>query len=441
MDFAWTDDQLALRDAVRRYVDRAFPMPQRGDPLSTEQAAQMCVGLAELGLTGLTVPQALDGAGLGAVDALVVAQELGRALVDGGFIGQTVMAASLLMALQQGAGPRAGRSQALLAAMAQGQTSLAVALGEPQQRYDWWRCGCHAQADGQGGWRLQGSKSLVLAGAQAQQLLVLARVMADAELLDAEVLSFGSEPPDSVASLAVFIVKADAPGVQRRLYRGLDGRWLAQFEFTQVALAADALLSAPETLAPAMDAMIDASCAALCGEAVGAIEVLLEMTAEHLRTRKQFGAPLAKFQVLQHRLADIAISHQQLLSMACAAAAAVDDGEPQQRRRVVSAAKALVSEQGRAIGLQVIQMFGAMGMTDECRVSHYAKRLIVIGQLLGDAAWHWRRMQTAGAQFEPSSSGTASANGSTTDASLHPSAATASALNLPLAPQPSELQP
>jgi pimeloyl-CoA dehydrogenase len=115
-------------------------------------------------------------------------------------------------------------------------------------------------------------------------------------------------------------------------------------------------------------------------------------TAEHLRTRKQFGAPLAKFQVMQHRMADMAIALEQLKSMACAAAMAVDAGEPAQRRRLVSAAKVLVSQLGRQLGLSAIQMHGAMGMTDECRVSHFAKRLIVIGQLFGDASWHLKRV-------------------------------------------------
>jgi len=152
------------------------------------------------------------------------------------------------------------------------------------------------------------------------------------------------------------------------------------------------VLGAPGQAADAVEAALDAGIAALCAEAAGAVDALLVHTAEHLRTRKQFGAPLAKFQVLQHRVADMAIALEQLKSMACAAAMAVQADDVVQRRRLVSAAKVLVSQQGRQIGLWAIQMHGAMGMTDECRVGHYAKRLIVIGQLFGDAAWHLQRM-------------------------------------------------
>jgi alkylation response protein AidB-like acyl-CoA dehydrogenase len=102
--------------------------------------------------------------------------------------------------------------------------------------------------------------------------------------------------------------------------------------------------------------------------------------------------PLAKLQVLQHRVADLAIALEQLKSMACVAAMAVAAGDAAQRRRLVSAAKVLASQLGRQAGLAAIQMHGAMGMTDECRVGHYAKRLIVIGQLFGDASWHLRHV-------------------------------------------------
>jgi pimeloyl-CoA dehydrogenase len=162
-----------------------------------------------------------------------------------------------------------------------------------------------------------------------------------------------------------------------------------------VRVPADRCLGAAGQAADALEAMLDAANAALCAEAAGAVEALIGLTAEHLRTRKQFGAPLARFQVLQHRVADMAIGLEQIKSMACAAAAAVAGADEAQRRRVVSAAKVLTSQQGRQIGLAAIQLHGGMGMTDECRVGHYTKRLMVIGQLFGDTAWHLQRMASA----------------------------------------------
>ena len=177
-----------------------------------------------------------------------------------------------------------------------------------------------------------------------------------------------------------------------------------QVTLNAVALGADRLLGQAGEAAQAIEAALDAATAALCAEAVGAVDALLTHTAEHLRTRKQFGAPLAKFQVLQHRVADMAIALEQIKSMACAAAMAVQANEPAQRARLVSAAKVLVAQKGREIGLAAIQMHGAMGMTDECRVGHYAKRLMVMGQTLGDAAWHLQRLrQEASARLSSTS--------------------------------------
>jgi alkylation response protein AidB-like acyl-CoA dehydrogenase len=143
---------------------------------------------------------------------------------------------------------------------------------------------------------------------------------------------------------------------------------------------------------PLIEQALDRACAALCAEAAGAIDALLTMTAEHLKTRKQFGAPLAKFQVLQHRMADMLIALEQVRSMACAAAMALDAPNAAQRRRLVSAAKVIAGQAGRHAGEWAIQLHGAMGMTDECRVGHYAKRLIVINQLFGDASHHVQRL-------------------------------------------------
>jgi pimeloyl-CoA dehydrogenase len=193
----------------------------------------------------------------------------------------------------------------------------------------------------------------------------------------------------------VFAVDAASRGVEVRGFATLDGRRAAHVDLDAVTVPATRLLGEAGAAADAIEAAVDAGIAALCAEAAGAVEALLVHTADHLRTRKQFGAPLAKFQVLQHRVADLAMALEQLKSMACVAAMAVESGPPAQRRKLVSAAKVLASQLGRQAGLAAIQLHGAMGMTDECRVGHYAKRLIVIGQLFGDAAWHLRRVTPA----------------------------------------------
>ena len=374
MDFSLNDDHLALRDAVQRFCAGEYPAEHRGNPETPAQAAQRWSAMAELGLLGLPFAADVGGSEQGPVEVMLVAQELGHALGGGAFVSSTVLAGQLLARL----GTPAQQRQ-WLPLLVSGQLQLAVALYEDGARYDWQRVETRAKVTPQGH-VLNGRKTLVLQGDTAGLLLVVARTAGDVA---------------DRSGLTVLAVDANAPGVQVQGFDTLDGRRAAHITFTEVAVDADRVLGTPGQASNAVEAALDAAIAALCAEAVGAVGALLAHTAEHLRTRKQFGAPLAKFQVLQHRMADMVIALEQLKSMACAAAMAVEAGDAAQRRRLVSAAKVLVSQQGRQIGLWAIQLHGAMGMTDECRVGHYAKRLIVIGQLFGDAAWHLQKVAQA----------------------------------------------
>lgn len=371
MDFSFNDDQLALREAVQRFCVGEFPTEQRGNMQTPAQAQHIRAAMAELGLLGLPFPADVGGSEQGAVEVMLVAQELGRALGDGAFVASTVMAGTLLTRLGS-----AAQQQQWLPGLASGQQQMALAVYEAGARYDWQHTETRAVPEG-AGWVLDGRKTLVLYGDSADVLLVVARTA-------------GAHADR--AGLSVFAVDATAPGVTVQGFDTLDNRRAAHVTFNAVTLGADRLLGQAGEAAEAIESALDAATAALCAEAVGAVDALLAHTAEHLRTRKQFGVPLAKFQVLQHRVADMAIALEQLKSMACAAAMAVQAGEPVQRRRLVSAAKVLASQKGREIGLAAIQLHGAMGMTDECRVGHYAKRLMVMGQTLGDADWHLQRL-------------------------------------------------
>jgi pimeloyl-CoA dehydrogenase len=371
MDFALNDDHLALRDAVQRFCEGEYPAEHRGNPETQAQTRQRWQAMAELGLLGLPLSSDMGGSDQGPVEVMLVAQELGRALGGGAWLSSTVMAGQLLTALGTSA-----QQQRWLPMLANGTLQAALALYERGTRYEWQQVSTRAVAEGDA-YRVSGHKTLVLQGDSAQLLLVVARTS-------------GQEGDRD--GLAVFAIDADTPGVQVQGFDTLDGRRAAHIRLEQVRVNADQCLGAPGQAVDALEAIVDAANAALCAEAAGVVEALIAHTAEHLRTRKQFGAPLAKFQVLQHRVADMAIALEQLKSMACAAAAAVAGTDAAQRRRVVSAAKVFASQQGREIGLAAIQLHGGMGMTDECRVGHCTKRLLVIGQLFGDAAWHLQRV-------------------------------------------------
>ncbi|KJK16891.1 acyl-CoA dehydrogenase [Burkholderiaceae bacterium 16] len=367
MDFSLNDEHIALRDAVRRFCDGEYPEHRRGNVETADEAESRWAAMADLGLLGLPLAADVGGSEQGPTEMMLVAQELGRALGGGAWLSSAVLAGQLLDA----AGTPAQRRQ-WLPALAAGQARLALAIGEADARYDLSHVSTLAQPDGQG-WMLEGAKTLVLDGAQADAFIVAARTAGEV---------------NDEAGVTLFLVEAATPGLSKREFRTLDGRSAAHLALHQLRVGADAVVGETGDGLPWIQAAADRASAVLCAEATGALEALLDLTAEHLKTRKQFGTPLTRFQVLQHRVADMLIALEQCKSMACVAAMAVADGDPAQRRRLVSAAKVVIGQAGRQAGQWAIQLHGAMGMTDECRVGHYAKRLLVINQLFGDAAHH-----------------------------------------------------
>ncbi|RDK06429.1 acyl-CoA dehydrogenase family protein [Cupriavidus lacunae] len=367
MDFSLNDEHIALRDAVRRFCDGEYPAHRRGDAETDGEAAARWAAMADLGLLGLPLAADVGGSEQGPTEMMLVAQELGRALGGGAWLSSVVLAGQLLD--EAGTPPQ---RQQWLPALAAGQARLALAIGEADARYDLSHVGTLARPDDDG-WVLDGTKTLVLDGAQADAFIVAARTAGEAA---------------DEQGVTLFLIPADAPGLAVREFRTLDGRSAAHLTLRHVGAGTDAVLGQAGAALPVIVAAADRANAALCAEAVGALEALLDLTAEQLKTRKQFGSLLAKFQVLQHRVADMLIALEQCKSMACVAAMAVADGDAAQRRRLVSAAKTVIGQAGRQVGQWAIQMHGAMGMTDECRVGHYAKRLMVINQLFGDAGHH-----------------------------------------------------
>jgi len=168
----------------------------------------------------------------------------------------------------------------------------------------------------------------------------------------------------------------------------LDGLRAAEVSLEGVLVGSDALLGRQDEGYRELERAIDQGIAGLCAEAVGVMERLLEMTSEHLRTRRQFGQPIGNFQALQHRVADMAIAIEQARSMALLAASKVDTDDHRERRRAMSAAKMMIGQSGRHVGEQAVQLHGGMGMTDDLLVGWYFKRLIGIDLTFGDSGYH-----------------------------------------------------
>ncbi|WP_374039783.1 acyl-CoA dehydrogenase family protein [Massilia sp. Dwa41.01b] len=191
--------------------------------------------------------------------------------------------------------------------------------------------------------------------------------------------------------MLLFVLPADTPGVTVTGYRTLDGQRAADIRFDGVQLTRAQLLADEAAGADILDATLDYGAALLCAEALGAMEALFEATLDYLKTRQQFGAPIGKFQALQHRMADMFVHLEQAHSMALLAAVKMAATDPVERRRAVSAAKYRVNQAARFVGQQAVQLHGGMGVTDELPAAHYFKRLAAIELQLGDSDHHLAR--------------------------------------------------
>jgi alkylation response protein AidB-like acyl-CoA dehydrogenase len=369
MDFNFNGEQRQFADALRRWVARDYTFETRKKIIHSAGgvSSDAWATLAELGMTALPLPAAYGGFDGGGVDMLAVMQELGRGLVVEPYLATMLGARFLALS---------GGHAALLEQVANGTLILACALGERQSRHELSDIATTATANGEGGFILNGTKTVVLHGAQAGALIVSAR-------------SGGSRSDHDGISL--FVVAAGLPGMTLTDRRTIDGQRAATVVFRDVALPAAALLGAAGEGWSILDAAADYGAALLCFEALGAMDALFTATLEYLKTRQQFGAPIGKFQALQHRMADMYIHLEQARSMAMLAAIHIDGADVSERRRIVSAAKMRVGRAATFIGQQAVQLHGGMGVTDELPAAHLFKRLTMIELTLGDSDHHLQR--------------------------------------------------
>jgi pimeloyl-CoA dehydrogenase small subunit len=371
MDFDLSDEQRMLQDSVTRLLAEQCGFEQRGAMLdgSRDAAAALWRQFAELGLLGLPFAEADGGFGGGAVDTAIVMEALGRALAPIPYFSTVVLCGGLLRAAASPA-----QRAALVPEIAAGELTLAFAHSESQARFDLSDVRTTARRQGNG-WVLDGEKRFVLGGDSADRLIVSAGT------------------PEGIA---LFVVGADRAGVGRRGYATQDRNRSADVRFDSVSVGDDALLGEPGTALPVIEQAVDAAIAALCAEAVGAMAHAHQLTVDYLKVRKQFGVAIASFQVLQHRAVDMLVAAEQARSMALYATMMASEPEAGERQRAISAAKVQVNRSARFVGQEAVQLHGGIGMTEECQVGHYLRRLTMIEMLFGDTTHHLRRLARAG---------------------------------------------
>ena len=366
MDFNYTEEQLALQDTLRRFIAKDYPFEHRRALVKSADGFDRSVWktFADFGILALPFHEDFGGLNGNAVDTMLVMEMLGRGLALEPYVSTVVLCGGLI----RDAGSAAQKEE-LLPAIAGGELMLALAHFEPGARYELDHVATTATAAGSG-WQLNGAKAVVLGAPSADKLIVSAR---------------------DDKGLSLFLVDAKARGVTLRAYPTQDGARAADLKLANVTVGADALIGTAGGALPIIERAIDYANAALCAEAVGIMSALNEVTLEYLKTRKQFGVPIGKFQALQHRMADMVIATEQARSMATLAAVRVDSADAAERSRSVAAAKAYVTQSARLVGQQAVQLHGGMGVVDELNVAHYFKRLTMIGLTFGDADYHLGR--------------------------------------------------
>ena len=373
MDFSLAEERRLLQDTIKRFLAREYTFEQRRKRLAASAgfSAEMWKGLAELGVLGLGIREDDGGMGGDAFDTMIVMEALGRALAVEPYVSSVVLGAGIV----SDAGNDAQRS-AWLPAIAAGEKLLAFAHGEAAARYATNFVETRAVRAGKG-WKLDGAKAVVLDGDSADALIVSARTSGNASDRD---------------GISLFLVDSRARGVTVRAYPTQDARRAADLRLEGVEIGDDVRLGAEGKALPVIERALDRANAALCAEAIGIIEALNEATLEYLKTRKQFGQPIGRFQALQHRMADMTIKAVEARSMAILAASAMSGTDTGERARRVASAKAFVGQASRFVSQQAIQLHGAIGMTDELVVSHWFKRLAMIDMTYGDADHHLGRV-------------------------------------------------
>ena len=373
MDFELSDEQKMLQESVFRFVEKSYTFKTRQNRATNENgfSPEVWKTFAEMGWLGVSVPEQFGGLGFSSIETAVIAEELGKGLVLEPYLmcGQFPVAVLVNCASTE-------QNRTLLPRLASGETLFAVACSEPDARGDIAKVSTRAERNPDGSYRLNGHKSLVVGAPIADKLIVSARID-------------GGQARDGGVSL--FIVDTNTEGVRLDSYKLLDGTPAADVAFTQVLVPEGALLSASDDALKGLQLAVDETLVAIFAEIVGDMEDAISLTSEYIKTRKQFGVPVGSFQVLQHRMADMAIEISQARASLHRALAAVTGPERAHCSVTISGCKAQIFSSAHFVTSQSIQLHGGYGITEEYKVGHHFRRLLILDPLFGDKKFHLNR--------------------------------------------------
>ncbi len=370
MNFNLTDERQMLQDALRRFLTDHYSNDKINALVDTDigYSRECWAGLASMGVIGALFSEADSGYGGAGFDISLVFEELGRVGALDPLLDTAILGGGVLAALGN------EQQKLLIESIIAGSLQLALAHAEPQSRYEMANVQSTVRCEGSA-YILDGQKCVVVNASVADHLIVSAR---------------SSGEVTSEAGISLFLVPRDAEGVTLRDYPLTAGGRAAEVLLENVRVDSSALLGHEGDGFDALELVHARATVAICAEALGLMETIRTLTTDYLRMRKQFGRPIGKFQVLQHRMADVLIEIEQARSAVINLAGHVD-GDRDEREKHVSATKNLIGNVSKVVAEESIQMHGGIGMTQEYELAHLARRLVMVDHRMGDATFHLER--------------------------------------------------
>ena len=368
MNFELSEEQKMIQQSVERFVQENYDLPNR-IKISSEDpgfSKEYWSSRAELGWLGLAFSEEDGGFGGNQIDTLVLMEQFGKGLVLEPFLANVVLGGG---SIKRGASQEIKDS--IIPSLIDGSLQITLAYAEEQSRFDIEDIATAAREENDG-FIINGKKSMVLNAESADKIVVVARTS-------------GSQVDEEGISL--FVVDADAEGIEKENFPTVDGLRASEIIFKDVKVTSTSLIGEKDKGFSILQAVVNDAILALAAEAVGAMEVLYKDTVEYTQQREQFDHPLSDFQVLQHRMVDMFMEYEQCKSLLFRATMETVQ-DPSLSQRTVHALKHLIGKSGIFVGESAVQLHGGMGVTEELRIGHFFKRLLVIDSQFGNADFH-----------------------------------------------------
>jgi alkylation response protein AidB-like acyl-CoA dehydrogenase len=372
MNFDFTEEQTMIKDSVSRFVRDEYDFDTRTKIVGSEEgiSREFWSMFAELGWLSVPFAEEYGGFGGSVEDIAAVMEELGKGIVVEPYASTVVVFGGLMAASTNDA-----LKAAVIPSIIDGSCMGSFASTEAQSRYEMSDVATTATAC-DGGYKINGEKTVVANGGTANKFVVTART--SGEQFDRN-------------GVSLFLVDADASGVEVKSYKMMDGQSAATVTLNDVVVAESQLLDTVGEGMDLIDQVMPQILMGLSAEALGIMGTLNSTTVEYTKVRQQFDTPISSFQVLQHRMVDTFMAYEQTKSMLYRGLCQTGENDRAELLKTVHALKAAVARYGRLVGEEAIQIHGGIGMTDELNIGHYVKRLMMINVTFGDGDYHQKK--------------------------------------------------